>query len=132
MSRSSKPPLSRDRAWSCVTLNFSLSGLGTLKAGRIFAGVSQLLTAFAGFFLLMAWILKWIIRIVQAQIGGAVSSGPIGWLWKWGVVCFIVSYSWMLFSCVSLMRQAKAEQDKDLASIPPRLADLPKKNSDNP
>lgn len=130
MGRSSKRPLSRDRAWSCVTLNFSLAGLGTLKAGRIFAGVSQLLTVFVGFFLLLTWMFKWIYRVFQAQVGETLSPQPAGWLWKWGVACFIVSYSWMLFTCVSLMRQAKVE-DKAPANVPPRLADLPKKNSEN-
>ena len=46
MDAPSKGPLSRDRAWACVTLNFSLAGLGTLKAGRIFSGYAQLVTAF--------------------------------------------------------------------------------------
>ena len=132
MSRLSHRPLSRDRAWSCVTLNFSIAGLGTLKAGRIFAGISQLLTVFAGFFLCLAWMFEWIYRIFQAQQGETLSPRPAGWLWKWGVACFIVSYSWMLVSCVSLMRQAKADEDKGRQNLPPRLADLPKKDSEHP
>jgi hypothetical protein len=125
MSRTPERPLSRDRAWACVTLNFSISGWGSLKAGRIFAGVSQLLTAFAGFFLLMAWMLKWIYRIFQTQIGEPTSPPPSGWLWKCGVACFVVSYSWMLITCVSLMRQAKANEGKNGQNVPPRLKDLP-------
>lgn len=131
MSRSSKPPLSRDRAWACVTLNFSLAGLGTLKAGRIIAGMSQLLAAFAGFFLLMAWMLKWIYRIFQAQLGETLSPQPSSQLWRWGVGCFIVSYSWTLISCVSMMRQAKANEDENRQNLPPRLADLPEKKTEN-
>ena len=131
MGRSSKRPLSRDRAWSCITLNFSISGLGTLKAGRIFAGISQLLTVFAGFFLCLAWMFKWLARVIQAQIGETLPAQPAGWLWKWGAACFIVSYSWMLFSCVSLMRQAKADEDTHRQNLPPRLADLPKKSPEN-
>jgi hypothetical protein len=122
MSASPKRPLSRDRAWACVTLNFSLAGWGTLRAGRIFSGISQLATAFAGFFLLLDWMLKWIYRVFQSQIGDALSPAPPDWLWKSGVACFVISYSWTLISCVSLMRQAKADE----SNIPPKLSDLPK------
>jgi hypothetical protein len=108
-------------------LNFSLSGWGSLKAGRIFAGVCQLVTAFAGFFLLLAWMLEWIYRVFQTQVGETLSSPPADWLWKWGIAGFAVSYSWMLVTCVSLMRQAKANEDKNRQNVPPRLADLPGK-----
>jgi hypothetical protein len=108
-------------------LNFSISGWGSLKAGRIFAGVCQLVTAFAGFFLLSAWMFEWIYRIFQAELGETVSSAPADWLWKWGTAGFIVSYSWMLVTCVSLMRQAKANENKNAQKVPPRLADLPDK-----
>jgi hypothetical protein len=127
MPVSSERPLSRDRAWACVTLNFSLSGLGSLKAGRIFAGVCQLVTVFAGFFLICAWMLKWIYRIFQAEIGAPLSPQPAGWLWEWGVAGFVISYSWMLITCVSLMRQAKANEDKSCQNVPPKLSDLPGK-----
>jgi hypothetical protein len=49
-------------------------------------------------------------------------------MWKWGVVCFVVSWLWTLITCVHLYRRAKAEEQKNLENIPPRLADLPKKN----
>jgi hypothetical protein len=127
VSASSKRPLTRDRAWACVTLNFSLSGLGSLKAGRIFAGVCQLVTAFGGFFLFLAWMFKWIYRIFQAQLGETVSPPPSDWLWEWGIAGFVVSYSWMLGTCVSLMRQAKANEEKTCQNVPPKLSDLPDK-----
>jgi len=126
----SERPLTRDRAWACITLNFSLSGWGSLKAGRTFAGVCQLVSAFGGFFSLGAWVLEWVYRIFQAELGETVLPAPAGWLWKCGIAGFVVSYSWMLITCVSLMRQAKAEENKKSQNIPPRLADLPKKNSE--
>jgi hypothetical protein len=132
MLRSPQRPLSHDRALACVTLNFALSGLGSLKAGRIFTGVGQLVTVFGGFFLLCAWLLEWIYRIFQTQIGGVTSPPPPGWLWKWGVAGFVVSYSWMLLTCASLMRKAKANEKQIRQNIPPRLTDLPKQNSENP
>lgn len=127
MSRPPERLLSRDRAWACVTLNFSISGWGTLKAGRRVAGICQLVSAFAGFFLCLAWMLEWFYRIFQAQLGETVPARPADWLWKWGVAGFVISYSWMLFTCVSLMRQAKAAELESRKNVPPRLADLPKK-----
>jgi hypothetical protein len=123
VSASSKRPLTRDRAWACVTLNFSISGLGSLKAGRFFTGVCQLVSVFAGFFLMCAWIVEWCYRIFLAQVGDAIPHNSIGWLWKWGIACFIVSYVWMLITCVSLMRQAKAQEEKNRQNVPPRLTD---------
>jgi 4a-hydroxytetrahydrobiopterin dehydratase len=116
-----KGPLSRDRAWACVTLNFSLAGLGTLKAGRRISGYMQLVAAFAGFFLCLTWMLKWIYRIFQAQIGDTLSAPPAPWLWMAGVTGFVVSYVWTLCTCVSLMREAKANERKGARNIPPRL-----------
>jgi hypothetical protein len=124
MSISSERTLSRDRAWACVMLNFSLAGLGTLKAGRIFSGICQLVTVFAGFFLMCAWMFEWIYRIFQAQLGETVLKNPAGWLWRWGIAGFCVSYIWTLLSCMSLMRRAKANEEKNRQNVPPRLENL--------
>lgn len=102
-----------------------------MKAGRIVAGVCQLVSVFGGFFLLCAWMLEWIHRNFQAALGGTVPSVPPNWQWQWGIAGFVVSYSWMLITCVSLMRQAKAEEGKNRRDIPPRLADMPEKNSED-
>ncbi len=127
MSARPERPLSRDRAWACVTLNFTLSGLGSLKAGRTFTGISQLVTVFGGFFLLLAWMLEWIYRIFQAQIGETLSPPPAAWLWQLGLAGFAISYVWVLLTCVSLMREAKAQEKKQSSTVPPRLSDLPGK-----
>jgi len=127
MSARPERPLSRDRAWACVTLNFTLSGLGSLKAGRRFTGISQLVTVFGGFFLLLAWMLKWIYRIFQAQIGETLSPPPAAWLWQLGIAGFAISYVWMLLTCASLMRQARAQENETAKTVPPRLADMPGK-----
>lgn len=123
MTGSPKSPLNRDRAWSCVSLNFTLAGLGSLKAGRVFTGIAQLAMAFGGFFLCMAWILKWIYRIFQTQAGETLSPMPAAWLLKAGIAGFIVSYLWMLCTCASLMREARANEQKTQENIPPRLDD---------
>jgi hypothetical protein len=130
MPRSPKRPLSRDRAWACVTWNFSVSGLGTLRAGRIFSGVCQLGSLLAGAGFLCAWTIEEMQHIIQSGMGETAPS-PAGWLWKGAVICVATSWSWMLLSCVSLMWQVKAEEDKHRRNAPPRLEDLSKKNSEN-
>jgi len=122
MSAAPKRLLSRDRAWACVTLNFTLAGLGSLKAGRIFAGSAQLVTAFAGFFLLLAWMFQWIYRIYQSQIGETLSPPPAAWLWQLGVAGFVVSYAWTLLTCASLMRQSKLHENETGRTVPPKLS----------
>ena len=128
MAASPEHLLTRDRAWACVTLNFSISGWGSLKAGRKFAGVCQLVCAFGGFFLLCWWMIQWGDRIFWSEIGGLggpLPPAPAAWLWQAGVAGFVISYSWMLITCVSLMRQAKANEEKNRRNAPPHLADLP-------
>jgi len=75
--------------------------------------------------------LKFIYGTFQAELGATPAPSPAGWLWKWGALSIGISWTWMLITCASLMRQAKAEEDKNPPSIPPRLADLPKKKSEN-
>jgi len=130
MAGSCHRPLSRDRAWSCVSLNFSVSGLGTLRAGRIFSGICQLGFVLIGIGLLCTWTVEQCYEIFLSGMG-ETASPPAGWLWKLGAACVAASWSWMLISCASLMRQAKADEIKNRQNLPPRLADLPKKKPED-
>jgi 4a-hydroxytetrahydrobiopterin dehydratase len=121
MAAPSQPSLTRDRAWAYVMQNFSLAGWGTLKAGQTFAGSMQLATAFAGFFLVLAWMMKWIYRIFQTQIGDDVSPPPAAWLWETGTASFVISYTWTFLTCWNLMRRAKADELVARKNVPPKL-----------
>ncbi|HEY1789893.1 MAG TPA: hypothetical protein VGJ73_17235 [Verrucomicrobiae bacterium] len=118
----SKMPLSRDRAWSCVMLNISVPGWGTIKAGKKLTGICELVFALGGLFLLMAWMGKWMVRIFQSAAGEDLSPVPSPWIWQSGVFCIVISWIWTGITCFHLMREAKAYE----ASLPPRLSDLPK------
>lgn len=120
------PKISRDRARACITLNITLPGWGSLKAGKVFTGIGEMAFAIAGLFLLFAWIAKWIIRIVQSEMDEDLSPVPGAGLWKWGVVCVVISWVWTAVTCFSLMREARIQEEKDRQNIPPRLSDLPK------
>lgn len=117
-----KVPLNRDRAWACVTLNISLPGWGSYKAGRTLTGLGEMALAIAGFLLLVAWMFRWMVRISESEMGGVLPSVPSPWLWRSGVICVVISWIWTAVTCVSLMREAR-DYEK---SAPPRLSDLPK------
>jgi hypothetical protein len=107
--------------------NLATPGIGSLKARRIFAGICQLSLAIASCFLICAWVIGWSYRIYQAQIDETIPRDSSGWLLKWGVVCFFVSWLWALITCVSLVLQAKAAERRDPQKVPPRLAESPDK-----
>jgi hypothetical protein len=107
--------------------NLATPGIGSLKARRIFAGACQLVLAIASCLLICAWVIGWSYRIYQAQLDEPIPPNSSGWLLKWGVVCFGVSWLWAMITCVSLVLQAKAAERKNPQKVPPRLADLPDK-----
>jgi hypothetical protein len=126
MSARPKRPLTRDHAWAYVMLNISVPGWGSLKAGRKFAGLGEMLIVAAGLLLLAAWFLGWMNRIVQSEIGDELPDVPAAWLWKGGVICLIISWVWTIVTCVSLMREARAQEEENRRNTPPVLADPPK------
>jgi hypothetical protein len=121
-----QPPLTRDRAWAYVLLNLSVPGWGSLKAGRVFAGIGEIVIVFAGLFLLGAWFFEWVNRVVQSEIDGTMPVAPSDWLWKSGTACIVVSWVWTTITCISLVREARAQEKQNQQNVPPRLSDLPK------
>ncbi len=105
--------------------NIATPGIGSLKARRIFEGIGQLSLAIASCFLICAWVIEWSYRIYGAQMDEAIPPDSSGWLLKWGVICFSVSWLWALITCVRLVRQAKTAEKKNAQKkVPPRLPNL--------
>ena len=115
-------PLNRDQAWAYVLLNLGVPGWGSLKAGRPFAGIGEMALLFTGLYFLGSWMFQWLKRIFEGQIGDPLSPIPAPWLWKWGIGLVGASCVWTILTCISLMRDAKAQEKES----PPRLSDLPK------
>lgn len=124
-------PLGRGRAMSAVAINqFATPGLGSLMGGRYLAGAGQLLLALAG----CGFLLAWFVRMMKAYYGlistaNAASSAvtPPAWLWKIGALLFVVSWLWALVTSFSLLREAKANALRALASAaasPPVITDF--------
>jgi hypothetical protein len=112
-------------------MNIATPGVGSIRAGQILTGFSQLFLAIGGAALICLWIIKMSYGIIQAELGEPVPQSSGGWMWKWGLACFAASYAWTLVACVNLFRRAKAEERKNLQNTPPRLSDLPKKKTED-
>lgn len=121
-----KIQMSRDRAWACVMLNVTLPGWGTFKAGKKWTGMGEMFFALAGLFLLGAWMVKWMFRIAQSELGEDMSPIPSAKVWESGVACIVVSWIWTTATCISLMRGARAYEEEVRENPPPLLSDLDK------
>jgi hypothetical protein len=121
-----KIPLSRDRAWALVMRNVALPGWGSLQAGKRLAGTMELWLALGGFFLLVFWMFKWMIRIAQSEMDEDLSPVPSSWIWESGVICIVIAWIGTMVSCFHLMREARAYEAEIHKNPPPVLSDLPK------
>ena len=88
---------------------------------RIFAGTCQLILAVAGFALLVGWMGQYFYRLALQQLGEPSSRKSYAWLGEWGLVCFCAAWVWALVTSISLLRQAKAEEQTEAERVPPRL-----------
>jgi hypothetical protein len=66
-------------------------------------------------------------RVFRQQLNEPAANTPIGWMWKWGLVLFFAGWAWSLITCISLWRQAKADEASGAAAVPPRLAETSNK-----
>lgn len=118
-------PLSRSRVVSCVLINLCATpGLGSVMARRVWVGIGQLLLAVAGFCLIVGWMFELFHRVFLEQLGEPAPPNSFGWMGKWGLICFGASWLWSLITSISLLRQAKADEQAGQKPVPPRLADL--------
>ena len=121
-----KVPLNRDQAWACILLNLSVPGWGSLKAGRAFAGIGEMVIVLTGLALIGTWMFEWISRIFQSELDNSVAPLPSAWLWKWGVGLVGLSCVWTIITCVGMILEARANEASLRQNPPPRLSDLPK------
>lgn len=124
MSIQSARPLSLGRAVSCALVNqLATPGLGSLTGRRFFAGSCQLLIALAGFVLLVGWMAESLIVPYYQQavqdLDKPPPPGPVGWMGRWGLILFGISWLWSLVTSLSMIRQAKSAERNAQNSVPP-------------
>jgi hypothetical protein len=102
-----RKPLDTSGAWKAALVNqCATPGLGSLMAGRWFAGSGQLVVAVAGFVLVVVWFFKVMIQY-YGQITGDVQPHPVGWIGITGGILFVASWFWALVTSISLFFEAR-------------------------
>jgi hypothetical protein len=93
-------------------------------AGRWVAGLGQLAVAVAGFVMVVVWFFEIMIQY-YGQVTGNVEVRSVGWIGAVGAILFVASWFWALVTSVSLLRQAKVDDQNQPRPVSPRVADLP-------
>src|SRR5688572_8450340 len=102
-------PVDRKMAMGVAAINLlATPGLGTIMAGRIFAGLLQLAFAGAGFLLIIMWFVA-----LFRSLAGTGAAGP-AWYWQLGLSSFLVGWLGSLWTSLDLIR-------KTSAATPPKL-----------
>jgi len=111
-------PLDRSAAWLCVVTNQLVTpGLGSIVAGRFWAGLIQLALALAGCVLLVLWF----FHLLKVELQGedlAAGLHPYAWLGEVGLALFLSGWLLALSSSVGILRQARANETN---TAPPRI-----------
>jgi hypothetical protein len=112
MKRSSPdaPPRAPDRALArnAALLNqLGTPGLGSIMAGRKWAGVGQLTVAVIGFLFFVGWFCQFAFRMYRliSDLPAEVDRYP--WLGKLGAGLFLGAWVWSWFTTCSILRQAR-------------------------
>lgn len=108
---------SRLKARNAALLNqLATPGLGSLFAGRVVAGLGQLVMSVAGFVLIMIWFVQLMIQY-YGQISGDVTVHPVGKYGLLGTVLFVLAWGWSLVTSFSLLRAASKVSLESLESF---------------
>ena len=107
------------RARNATLLNLlGTPGLGSLMAGRVVAGVGQLVLAVAGFTLVVIWFVSVMSGYYGQMFNQETTHAPIIFtklLLGGGI--FALAWVWSLLTGISLMRAAKQEKISELKTF---------------
>ena len=120
--RQPRKPLSRATARNSALLNqLATPGLGSLLAGRIVAGIGQLVLAVIGFAMVLVWFVTVIIQF-YSLINSDVKPRSATWLVLAGFGVFGLAWLWALATTLSLLREARRSAADEFEQIkPPRM-----------
>ena len=110
-------PLSRSAARNAALLNqCATPGLGSLMAGRRLAGIGQLLVAVAGFGMVIGWFVLLALAVYNELVNDAQPKS-VAWLGEAGAVTFAAAWFWSLVTSLSVLREARANENRPAAFI---------------
>lgn len=121
--RQPRKPLNRATARNSALLNqLATPGLGSLMAGRITAGIGQLLLAVAGFGMVVAWFVTVIIQFYGLIGGGDANPRSVSWLGLAGFGVFGLAWLWALVTTVGILREGRRNEVAEFDQVkPPRM-----------
>lgn len=93
-------------------------GLGSLKAGRWWAGIGQICFVVAGSGLLLLWLYR-VLSQYYGQMFGDVQPQASGWIGATGGVLFSISWLWAGITSLSLFREASKARPLAPPVLPP-------------
>ena len=113
--RDKHKPVDRAVARNAVLMNlFVTPGMGSLMAGRYFAGLGQLAVAVAGFGLFLVWFVKVMAQSYRMFSGEESTIQMHVWLGFSGVLVFGLAWLWALATSISLMHEARRNESAGL------------------
>jgi len=89
---------------------FVTPGMGSLMAGRIFAGLGQLGVAVVGFALVVVWFVKLMVQYRGLIDGQEAAFQLNAWLAISGAMIFAISWLWALVTSIGLMQEARRNE----------------------
>lgn len=81
-------------------------GLGSLRAGRWWAGIGQIGLVLAGSGLLLFWLFRVLSEYYGQMFGDVQPQRSNGWIGVTGGVLFVISWGWAGVTSLSLFREA--------------------------
>ena len=129
-----RKPLDRQGAWSCLTSNLALPGLGSLLGRRV-AGYFQATLCVLGVVLTFTFGIRFAVwyftnwaRFNDAQADPLTLLNELWINVRWallGIALFAFSWLWALATSLTLLRRAKAVEQTEPDNVPPQLTKSP-------
>ncbi len=120
LARNRNKPVDRAVATKCLILNlFATPGLGSWIANRTGPAIGQLILAFVGFCVIIAWFvqLEWqMYNAIMSDNHGDASYTRLG---KIGAVIFIGAWLWSFQTSLSVRAEARRNESAKKPPEPP-------------
>jgi hypothetical protein len=104
-------PIDRPAAVKCLVFNlFATPGLGSWIANRTVPAIGQLILAFSGFFLIIAWFVQLEWGMFQSIMSDDPADNGYVRMGKIGATLFILAWIWSFFTSMSVRTEAKRNE----------------------
>jgi len=83
-------------------------------AGRICAGIGQLILAVAGFIMFTGWFIQMCLDTYRSLKGIDAEPLPFPWLGRAGALTFLATWLWSLITSFSVLREGQRNEKTKL------------------